>query len=82
LFDFICHDNLINLSVLIIYDLHHTILKEFIKEVFLSFPQLEIKNKALDHFKQAKPFFEEGSLGYAQVHVIIGFKIVGEIKNK
>ena len=48
----------------------------------LSPRQLEMKNKAFDHFKQSKQFFEEGSLGYAQMHAYIGLSIVNQITNE
>src|SRR3989338_1360081 len=48
----------------------------------LSPRQLEMKNKAFDHFKQSKQFFEEGSLGYAQMHAYIGLSIVNKITNE
>ncbi|MBI5376535.1 MAG: SUMF1/EgtB/PvdO family nonheme iron enzyme [Candidatus Schekmanbacteria bacterium] len=39
----------------------------------------ELKEKALDHYKQSKQLFEDGSLGYAQMHVYIGLSIAGQI---
>lgn len=58
-----------------------TILDALLKKIpaKLSPHDLELKDKALDHFKQSEQFFEESSWGYAQMHAYIGLSIVRQI---